>query len=242
MNFTNKQPLLPNQLFITVCLPLIIAATVLITGCRQAPPAPQQPLQTVAGKAEMVDTSNIIDYDTSRWTELTGDDGYVIDIKYATTDNFVNEAVYPCGRCFLTKETAVALAAVRDELKQEGYKLKLFDCYRPRPVQQKLWDKVPNPSYVARPSEGSMHNRGVAVDLTLTDRFGKELDMGTAYDYFGKEAHHDYTDLTKQVLGLRTHLKIVMESHGFASIRTEWWHYSLASGSSPLQDWQWSCN
>ncbi|MDQ3015353.1 MAG: M15 family metallopeptidase [Bacteroidota bacterium] len=207
-------------------------------SCKPAVKTIPQPAITVAEGRIIVES---IDYDTSAWIELTSDDQYVIDIKYATADNFVKEAVYPCGRCFLRREAAIALNAVRDDLKQEGYKLKLFDCYRPRPVQQKLWDKVPNPNYVARPSEGSMHNRGAALDLTLTDKFGKELDLGTPYDFFGPQAHHDYTQLSKTVLGLRTRLKNVMESHGFNSIRTEWWHYSLTTGSYALEDWQWSC-
>lgn len=191
--------------------------------------------------AAMKEAPEQLDYDSAGWTELTSDDGYIIDIKYATVDNFVKEAVYPCGRCFVKPSVALALSHVRDELKQEGYKLRLFDCYRPRPVQQKLWDKVPDRNYVAPPSEGSMHNRGVALDLTLTDRFGKELDLGTHYDFFGPEAHHDYTQLPAKTLGLRKRLKSVMETHGFLSIRTEWWHYSLAKGSYPLEDWQWSC-
>ncbi len=183
-----------------------------------------------------------IDYDTAQWTELTTDLGFVIDIKYATADNFVKEAVYPCGRCFLRKAAAKALMKVQSDLKVKGYKLKLFDCYRPRPVQEKLWKKVPNPDYVAPPSEGSMHNRGVAIDLTITDKSGKEIDMGTSYDFFGPQAHHDYTKHAKSILDNRILLKNVMEKNGFASIRTEWWHYSLASGSYKLEDWEWSCD
>ena len=181
------------------------------------------------------------DHDTLQWKELTAKDGYVIDIKYATTDNFIKEAVYPCGRCFLKPAVAKSIATIRDKLAKEGYKLKFYDCYRPRPVQQKLWDKVPDPNYVAPPSEGSMHNRGSAVDLTITDLKGNELDMGTGYDFFGKEAHHDYTQLSKTVLANRKKLKTIMEAHGFGSIRTEWWHYSYRQGSYPLSDWQWGC-
>lgn len=87
-----------------------------------------------------------------------------------------------------------------------------------------------------------MHNRGVAVDLTVTDKSGKEFDMGTTYDFFGPQAHHDYTKHDKTILDNRTLLKSMMEKNGFASIRTEWWHYSLVSGSYKLEDWQWSCN
>ena len=181
------------------------------------------------------------DYDTTKWKELTAADGFVIDIKYATTDNFVKEKIYPCARFFLRPKVADALLQVNKELKTQGYRLKLFDGYRPRPAQQKLWDKVPDPNYVAPPSKGSMHNRGVAVDLTITDMTGKEINMGTPYDFFGPAAHHDCTNLPKEVLQLRTKLKAVMEKHGFRSIRTEWWHYSYATGTYPLDDWQWQC-
>jgi len=208
-----------------------------ILACRPEPKRNEVISQTI----QEINYNGGVDYDTTLWTELTSDDGYFIDIKYATTDNFVKEAIYPCGRCFLKHSVALALMSVRDDLKNEGYKLKLFDCYRPRPAQYILWEKVPNPDYVAPPSEGSMHNRGVAIDLTLSDRFGKELDMGTPYDYFGPEAHHDYTLFPQKILSLRKKLKSTMETHGFQSIRTEWWHYSYTIGSYPLEDWQWPC-
>ena len=223
----------------------IIISTFLLTlawvNCKVEPKTKPQEIPAVVQPVAVAVVEETIDYDSTAWIELTSDDGYVIDVKYASTDNFIKAAVYPCGRMFLRREAAKALSHVRDELKQEGYKLKLFDGYRPRPVQQKLWDKVPNRNYVAPPWEGSMHNRGVAIDLTLTDRFGKEIDMGTRYDFFGPEAHHDYTKHSEKILGHRKHLKLLMENHGFRSIRTEWWHYSLASGSFPLEDWQWSC-
>ena len=189
----------------------------------------------------IIDVQNECDYDTTKWTELTAKDGYVIDIKYATEDNFVKEAVYPCGRLFLKPDVAKALNRVRDKLKSKGYQLKLFDGYRPRPVQYKLWAKVPDPNYVANPKEGSMHNRGVAIDLSLTDLKGKEMDMGTPYDFFGPEAHQDYTKLSSSILSRRQLLTSSMKSEGFQSVRTEWWHFSYTKSSYPLDDWQWPC-
>lgn len=181
------------------------------------------------------------DYDTTQWTELTPADGFVIDVRYATANNFTGEVIYPCGRMFLRPRVAKALKQILKQLNEKGYGLILFDGYRPTPAQQKLWDKVPDPNYVAPPSEGSMHNRGVAIDLSLTDLKGKELDMGTPYDFFGIEAHHTYTAHPNPIMSLRTLLKSTMETNGFQSIRTEWWHYSLASGSYPLSDWVWPC-
>lgn len=183
-----------------------------------------------------------VDYDTSQWKELTTAMGFVIDIRYATKNNFVKEVIYPCGRCFLKPKAADALIKINTQLKAKGLAIKLFDCYRPAPAQQKLWDEVPDRNYVAPPWEGSMHTRGVAVDLTLVSLDGKELDMGTAYDFFGPEAHHNYTKHTATVVKNRTLLKTTMEAAGYQAIRTEWWHYSLKSVMPPLYDWQWSCN
>lgn len=177
----------------------------------------------------------------SDWQELTENEGYQVDIRYATKNNFTKQKIYDCGRCFLRPEAAQKLDNIRQELEEEyGYGIKLFDCFRPRPYQQKLWDIVPDPDYVTPPQKGSMHSRGLAVDLTLTDQDGRELDMGTPFDFFGKEAHHAYTDLPDQVLKNRALLKNVMEKYGFRAITTEWWHYSL-NISYPLDNWLWPC-
>jgi D-alanyl-D-alanine dipeptidase len=165
-----------------------------------------------------------------------------LDIRYATKNNFTKEQIYPCGRCFLRKEAKQALAEAEKELKKKGYKFVLFDCYRPATAQQKLWEIVPNPDYVTPPEKGSMHNRGLAVDLSLMDIDGNLLDMGTSYDYFGKEAHTDYMDQPKEVLDNRKLLTETMEKYGFKGIRTEWWHFSFQNLSSPINSWEWGCN
>lgn len=175
------------------------------------------------------------------WREFTTNNYYHLDIRYATKNNFVGEQMYECGRCYLREEAAAALIKVAESLKQIDHKLVLFDCYRPKPVQQRLWDKVPNASYVTPPSKGSMHNRGVAIDLSIMDKNGDYLNMGTEYDFFGREAHTDNYDLPKEVLKNRTLLQKLMESYGFKGIRTEWWHFSYASGSYEIADWEWDC-
>jgi D-alanyl-D-alanine dipeptidase len=180
------------------------------------------------------------DFDTTSWQEMTNGNGFYLDIKYATTENFTGAVIYPCGRFFLRPVAAHALIHVRDELQEHGYGLKLFDGYRPQSAQQKLWDKVPNKNYVAPPSTGSMHSRGIAVDLTLADSKGNEMNMGTPYDFFGPEAHRDFTDLAPEILSRRKLLRRMMEKHGFQSIRTEWWHFSFVA-SYPLDEWQWTC-
>ncbi len=179
----------------------------------------------------------------AQWTEVkTLDKTIVLDLKYATKDNFVKEKLYDCPRCYLRPEVAKAVAAAHQELKKKGYGgLKMFDCYRPRPIQRKLWKILPDDRFVANPDKGSMHNRGAAVDLTIVDKQGQELDMGTAFDYFGPEGYHSYTDLPKKVLANRKLLRETLAKHGLYHIKTEWWHYSYRAKSYGLSDWVWEC-
>jgi D-alanyl-D-alanine dipeptidase len=179
--------------------------------------------------------------DESNFKELTSKNGVVVDIKYATKDNFTKKVIYPCGRCYLRSEVAQAIEKANNILHSKyKYSLKMFDCYRPRPAQQRLWDVVPNPDYVTPPSKGSMHNRGLAVDLTIVDEKGKDLDMGTPYDFFGKEAHTDNLTLPRKVLENRTLLTSTMKEVGLKGIRTEWWHFSFEQNAA-LSDWEWTC-
>jgi len=165
-----------------------------------------------------------------------------LDIRYATTDNFTKTKIYDCPQCLLRPEAADAVVLAHKALKKKGLGLKMFDCYRPRPYQQRLWDKVPNPDYVTPPAKGSMHSRGAAVDLTIIDANGKELDMGTPYDFFGPEAHTDNTKLPQKVLANRRLLRETLEAVGFKGIRTEWWHFSYQRKTWPLSDYVWPCD
>lgn len=182
------------------------------------------------------------DYDTTRWTDIAlADTAIMLDLKYATADNFVETQLYDCPRCLLRPEVARALIAAHRELQAMGYRLKMFDCYRPLPIQWKLWEKMPDRRYVADPRKGSMHNRGAAVDLTLVYLDGVEFDMGTPFDFFGKKAYHAYTNLPKAVLDRRKLLKATMEKHGFKATSTEWWHYAYIRKNYPLSDYMWEC-
>lgn len=179
---------------------------------------------------------------TNGFMELTKlDPSIKLDIKYATKDNFTKTQIYDCPKCLLRPEAAIAIEKAHKALKVKGLGLKMFDCYRPKPYQQRLWDKVPNPDYVTPPAKGSMHSRGAAVDLTIVDAEGKELDMGTPYDFFGKAAHTDHTNLPKKVLENRRLLRETLEKVGFKGIRTEWWHFSYQSKTWPLSDYVWPC-
>jgi D-alanyl-D-alanine dipeptidase len=169
------------------------------------------------------------------------DPGIQLDIRYATPNNFTKSTIYDCPKCLLRPEAAEAIVKAQKQLKAKGLSLKMFDCYRPRPYQQQLWDKVPNPNYVTPPAKGSMHSRGAAVDLTIVDGNGKELNMGTEYDFFGVEAHTDNLNLPAEVLKNRRLLRETMESVGFKGIRTEWWHFSYQAKKYPLSDYVWPC-
>ncbi|WP_236979049.1 D-alanyl-D-alanine dipeptidase [Membranihabitans maritimus] len=166
-----------------------------------------------------------------------------LDIRYATTNNFTNKQMYDCGKCYLREEVAEKMVLANKEFREMGYRIKVFDCYRPQSVQYKLWQEVPNPQYVANPDKGSVHNRGGAVDLTLIDKNGKELPMGTGYDFFGEQAHQDYFQLPENILENRKLLKETLHKFGFTPIRTEWWHYDFYNNKSyPISDLQWDCN
>ena len=157
------------------------------------------------------------------------DNTFVYDMRYATANNFIKKQVYECDKCIIRKEVAESLIKANNFFKSKGYRIKFFDCYRPLDVQRQMWEVFPNPKYVANPAYGSIHNRGGAVDITLVDENGNELNMGTDFDHFGEEAHHAYQQLDAKVMENRRLLKSGMEAAGFVAIRTEWWHYNFGS-------------
>ena len=203
-----------------------------------------QILERAAAEVEKLIT--LPDYDTTAWTELIRlDSSFVLDLRYATDSNFVGEKMYECGRCFLRPAAAISLADVQDSLLKRGLGLKMFDCYRPLPVQWRLWNKVPDRRYVADPRKGSQHNKGVAVDLTIIDlATGDALDMGTAYDYFGGEAWHRATvGFEQPIRGNREMILSLMEGFGWKRTNSEWWHYSfpMSRVEAPIDSMEWRC-
>ena len=185
----------------------------------------------------------VYDYDTSAWTEIIRLDSTIrLDLRYATANNFMDRVIYDCGRCFYRPPVARALTRVQRELRKQGLGLKMFDCYRPGPYQQRLWDVLPDPRYVANPKRGSLHSRGAAADLTVVKlATGAELDMGTPYDFFGEAAYTTTTDLPAPVLANRRLFQRAMRAAGFGTIRTEWWHFNYLGPRLPLSDWVWPC-
>ena len=168
---------------------------------------------------------------------------FVYDMKYATEDNFLKAKVYDCAECYLRLKTIKAMMKANAKFMKLGYKIKLYDCYRPLDIQKKMWAIVSNPIYVANPSKGSIHNRGGAVDISLVDRNGVELDMGTPFDFFGIEASHDYKNFSKEILDNRKLLKKVMLQSNFQSFDSEWWHYNLKNAKAdPVSNFKWNCD
>lgn len=151
--------------------------------------------------------------------------GIVVDMRYATADNFTKRKLYPVAECLLNEPAARRLAAVQKNLEREGLGLKVWDCYRPISIQKELWKIVPDDRYVANPKTGSRHNRGASVDLTLVDRKGNELPMPTGFDDFSKKAHRGYQELPAEALRNRARLQAAMESEGWVGLPTEWWHF-----------------
>ena len=173
------------------------------------------------------------------------DSTILVDLKYSTTDNFMNMDMYgDLETCYLRKNPAEMLLRANEYLKETNPELNLliYDGMRPRSIQRKLWnalDEVPETErtqYVADPEKGSIHNYGAAVDLTLAHKNGSPLDMGTKYDYFGELAFPALEDsllsigvLTKAQIQNRKILRSVMTKAGFSTISSEWWHFNAYS-------------
>ncbi len=155
--------------------------------------------------------------------------GLTLQLAYATTNNFARQALYPSKTkdAWLRLPAAKALQKVQKDLAGKNYGLKIFDAYRPYSVTEKFWELIHDERYVANPTNGSGHNKGTAVDLTIIDlKTKKDLDMGTAFDNFTDSAHHGFTRLPPEVLANRKLLKETMIKYGFKPLETEWWHYS----------------
>ena len=168
---------------------------------------------------------------------------FAFDMKYATADNFLKEKVYPCDECFLRVKTVMALLEANKSFLTKGYKIKLYDCYRPKSIQKKMWKIVPDANFVANPKKGSIHNRGGAVDISLMDSNGLDVNMGTKFDFFGEEAGHNYQNLSAEILDNRKFLKKIMLQHNFKSFDSEWWHYNLnGSNKDKVSNQKWNCN
>ena len=186
---------------------------VLVAGCAHAgPPRERGPFR----KADLVEL-------------VTLDPTIKLDIRYATTNNFVGRPVYTEARAFLQRPAAQALVAAHRALEEKGYGLLVFDGYRPWAVTKLFWDVTPRAKreFVANPKEGSKHNRGCAVDLSMYDlRTGAEVPMPSAYDEMSPRAYPSYAGGTAEERERRDLLRSAMEAQGFTVEPNEWWHFN----------------
>jgi len=165
------------------------------------------------------------------------DSSFVLDIKYATQDNFTGKVIYSRPLCLIHKETAKKLIAANNEFKELGYRLKILDAYRPFSAQQVLWDAADNKSFVADPKKGSIHNKGAAVDVTLVDEEGNEVEMPSDYDEFSERAALAYKDCPEHQIENRELLGRIMVKYGFRRTKNEWWHFEDTNAKNyPILD------
>lgn len=163
--------------------------------------------------------------------------GVVIDLIYASTNNFTGQVIYDSALCFLHPQADAGLRKAITTAKDMGFQLKIFDAFRPQEAQEALWAVAPNPAYIADPAKGSNHTRGVALDVTLLAPDGQELDMGTPVDTMTHGSHHFHTAHPVAVQVNRMRLLTVMLEAGFVHHPNEWWHYQLPDAKSfPLID------
>jgi zinc D-Ala-D-Ala dipeptidase len=154
--------------------------------------------------------------------------GVVLDIRYATTNNFTGERIYNVAKAYARSPVASALLKVQEQLKTLGLGVKIFDAYRPYKATVKFYEVYRDTTYVASPYRGSRHNRGCALDLTIIDlKTGKELRMPTEYDSFRKEAWPSTYVKDPVARKNRTLLINVMEKNGFRVNSSEWWHFDF---------------
>lgn len=156
-----------------------------------------------------------------------GDFDLEIDLRYATADNVTGRPIYARAIPLLHALAADALARAITQAARLGLRLRLLDAYRPPEAQWVLWNRFPDPEFVADPRRGSPHGRGVAVDLTLIGEDGRDLPMGTGFDAFTALSHHGAAGLSAAAERNRLLLLGVMTSAGFDFYRNEWWHYQL---------------
>ena len=156
----------------------------------------------------------------------------ILDLRYATTNNFMQYKLYDkANATYMRKQPAHALIQVQKILNEKGLGIKIFDAYRPYSITKKMWELIHDTRYVANPAQGSGHNRGVSIDLTIINlSTGKELNMGTGFDNFTDSAHHSFTpNFSAEIIANRTLLLTTMLNSGFKKLETEWWHYSWIS-------------
>ncbi len=200
---------------ISRCAGTTALVAVLAAGCAGRPAGSSPPLVDVGARAPDL----------------------LLDMRYATPDNFLGRAVYNAPRCLLAEGAADRLLEAEMALRAEGYRLVVWDCYRPRSVQYAMWEILPDPTYVADPATGSRHNRGMAVDVGLRALDGSEIPLPTDHDDFSPTAHRNATDLPPAAIESRERLQRIMTAAGWIPLQSEWWHFDAPGWEDqPLRD------
>lgn len=206
-------------------LPLFVLAATTFGACATARKGSWSPFGRSSAPSGPPRPTDLVDVTTL-------DPTIMVDIRYATTKNFTGVAVYPVGRCLLRRDIAERLKRVQEGLAPRGLGLKMWDCYRPISVQQRFWKLVPDSRYVVqpvfhdgKPVDGSKHNRGAAVDVTLVDKQGNDVPMPTDYDDFTERANRSMLRGDGQAMRNSRMLEVAMVREGFDPLPTEWWHF-----------------
>jgi len=191
------------------------------------PDQPIPPVSDAARAAGLVDVRTVVP-------------DAVIDLRYATPNNFVGEQLYPANaRCLVDDTMAAGLATAADALRSEGDVLVFWDCYRPHDVQIRMYDAVSEPGWVAKPGPyAHSHEAALSVDVSLSHD-GKPVDMGTGFDEFTPRAHAYATDgVSSEAQANRTRLRDAMAAGGFTVYKGEWWHFDApgAYSDNPILD------
>jgi D-alanyl-D-alanine dipeptidase len=190
-----------------------LLAALLVTGCQTGPPKE-------SGQFRRSDLVEIVKLDPT----------IHLDIRYATTNNFLGRPVYAQAKAFLQRPAAEALVRAHRKLREKGYGIVVFDGYRPWSVTKLFWDSATDEQrrieFVANPQKGSRHNRGCAADISLFElSTGKEVVMPSDYDEFSERAFPHYAGGTAESRALRDLLRTAMEAEGFTVYPAEWWHF-----------------
>lgn len=192
-----------------------------------AQPAPNRPADTQPS-AQPAPAEADPDFSYKGLVDLLAiDDSFILDQRYATTNNFTGRVHYDRTLCLVQKDIAPMLIAANNAAKADGYRIKIWDAYRPISVQQALHDSAPAElaPYVPAPGPYSMHARGITVDVTLCDSQGNELDMPTGFDDFSTRANSDDANCTELQAANRALLNKYMSQAGFQRSVLEWWHF-----------------
>lgn len=160
----------------------------------------------------------------------------LVELKYATSDNFTGSVIYDSWKPFLRYGTVQKLMDAEEKFRDMGLRLKLWDGFRPVSAQAKLWEIFPDKNYVSHPVTGNRnHCRGNAVDVTLCDAEGRELEMPSGFDDFTAQADWDFSDCSNAAAENAKTLRSVMESCGFDAYQSEWWHFTDGA-SYPVEE------